>query len=157
VPTDGGFKPDMIKRPVAPPAPTDIDPATTLRLVDLAFARSGDKGDLFNVAIIARRPEYMPYIRAALTEDAVGKWYTHVFADPSRRRVERYDLPGPNALNFVVHESLGGGSISSSELDAFAKTKGQQLLEFPIPVSKALAAEVARRIESERKDIVYAA
>lgn len=147
VPTKGGFKPEMIVRPTPPAAPTDIEAGLTVRLIDLAWGRSGDKGNLFNVGIIARKPEYLPYIRAALTAEAVGEWYRHVFADPERRRVDRYDLPGFHAINLVVHESLGGGNIASARLDAFAKTMSQQLLEFAVPVSRALHSEVQRTRE----------
>ena len=69
--TLGGFEPDMITRPADLPAPGDIDPSATVPLIALAWARSGDKGDLFNVGVFARRPEYAPYIAAALTEEAV--------------------------------------------------------------------------------------
>jgi hypothetical protein len=133
-----------VKRPGGPALPKDIDATMTVPLVHLAWVRSGDKGDLFNVAVIARKPEYLPYISAALTTDAVGLWYKHLFRDPSRRRVDRFDVPGIYALNFIVHESLDGGSTASARIDFVAKGMGQQLLEFPVAVSTKLAATLAR-------------
>jgi len=67
-----------------------------------------------------------------------------LFKDPSRRRVDRFDVPGIHALNFIVHESLDGGSTASARIDFVAKGMGQQLLEFPVPVSARLAATLAR-------------
>ncbi len=144
VPTKGGFHAGLVRRPVAPALPKDIESTATVPLVHLAWVRSGDKGDLFNVAVIARKPEYLPYISAALTTEAVGLWYRHLFKDPSRRRVDRFDVPGIHALNFIVHESLDGGSTASARIDFVAKGMGQQLLEFPVPVSARLAATLAR-------------
>jgi hypothetical protein len=144
VPVDGGFRANMISRPEVPRF-TDYSGTTRdVPLVQLAWGRSGDKGDLFNVAVIARRAEYLPYIRNALTPDAVGKWYAHLFKDPDRRRVERFEAPGLHALNFLVHESLDGGSTASARLDFVAKGMAQQLLEFPVPVPEKLAASLER-------------
>jgi hypothetical protein len=99
-------------------------------LIRLAVARSGDKGDDANIGIIARRPEYLPAIRAALTPQAVKRYFAHV-ADGA---VERFDVPGIHALNFVLHASLGGGGTSSLRLDTQAKTYAQLLLGIAVPV-----------------------
>lgn len=135
-----GFDPAAIVRPPAPALPAPDAAMTTVPLVRLAFARSGDKGRLFNVAAIAREPHYLPWIRAALTPQAVADWYRHCFADPARGHVERFDLPGCHAVNLVVDEAQGGGINLSPRLDPAAKGMGQHLLEFPIPVPAALAA-----------------
>jgi hypothetical protein len=148
VPVNGGFRQEMISRPAAPPDPKDTD--TDVPLVRLAWGRSGDKGDLFNVAVIARRAQYLPYIRAALTPDAVANWYAHLFNDPKRRRVERFEAPGVHALNFLVHESLDGGSTASARMDFVAKGMAQQLLEFPVPVPEKLAASLPREAPDAR-------
>jgi hypothetical protein len=134
------FRESMLVRPPAPLEPTDAHSGHAVPLIALAWARSGDKGDLFNVGVIARKSEYLPYIRAALTPDAVREWYAQFDAT----RVLRYDLPGFNALNFVVDESLAGGINNSPRLDAAAKGMGQHLLEFPVPVSLAIAEALAR-------------
>lgn len=140
VPLPGGFRPECIVR--VPPGvcarPQGNEHAVPL--LALALGRSGEKGNLFNVAVIARRPEYLPWIRAALTPTAVADWYGHLFDDPAVRRVECFEVPGVDALNFVVHECLAGGIMGSMRLDAAAKNMAQLLLEFPVPVPPALAA-----------------
>ena len=138
------FRPDMIQRPAPPAAPNDVDASLAVPLIALAWARSGDKGGLFNVGVIAREVEYLPYIRAALTPESVADWYGH-FLEPGKSRVDRYDLPGFHALNYVVHDSLAGDINSSPRLDAAAKGMAQHLLEFPVPVSAAIAAAVGAR------------
>lgn len=106
----------------------------TASLVDLAWARSGDKGHLFNVAVIARKPEYLPYLQACLTPEAVGEWYRHFGPDGRAPQVDCYDAPGLNALNFVVHDALQGGINANTRLDPAAKGMAQMLLRFPIRI-----------------------
>ena len=142
VATAGGFRPAMVARPGGPPAP---DPATmteTVPVIGLAWCRSGDKGDMFNVGVIARKAEYLPFLRAALSEEAVGLWFKHLFADPDRRVVTRFDLPGPKALNFTVENALQGGITTAMRVDLNGKGMGQQLATFPVRVTPAVAAEV---------------
>jgi hypothetical protein len=145
VPIDPGqpFAPSSLVRPPEPAAPTDAMESCTVPLVALAWARSGDKGDLFNVGAFARRPDYAPYIAAALTTEAVAGWFSHFLEDPAHPRVDRYLLPGAHGINFVVHNSLGGGGSISHRLDRLAKGMAQILLEYPIPVSPAIAAELS--------------
>jgi hypothetical protein len=139
IPTEGGFEAAKIERPqVAPPAARPRD-TVEVPLIRLAWGRSGDKGDKFNVGLIARKPDYLPWIRAALTEQAVRDWFAHCFAGAKAPRVERFDLPGLDALNFLCHEALGGGGTASLRLDPLAKGMAQQLLEFPVPVPRELA------------------
>jgi hypothetical protein len=107
-------------------------------LVDLAWARSGDKGQLFNVAVIARKPEYLPYLRACLTPDAVGEWYRHLTHDGRAPRVDCHEAPGLHALNFVVHDALQGGINAGTQLDPAAKGMAQMLLRFPIRIPDAI-------------------
>lgn len=104
-------------------------------LVRLAVARSGDKGNHANIGVIARRPEYLPAIRAALTPEAVAARFAHVL----RGKVERFDVPGIYGLNFLLHEALGGGGVASLHLDPQGKTYAQQLLDVPVPVAETLA------------------
>src|ERR1700722_9691196 len=126
---------------VAPQAPEAALPAdaVTVDLVRLAFTRSGDKGRLFNVAVIARRPEYLPWLRAALRPQAVAEWYRHLRA-AGPPRVERHEVPGFHALNLVVHDELECGINSSTQLDPAAKGMGQMLLRFPVAIPATLAA-----------------
>lgn len=140
-PPQGGFDSAAIVRapvPAAPAAPGTV----AVPLIRLAWARSGDKGRLFNVAVIARKAEYLPYLCAALSEQVVADWYRHLFDDPATGRVERFDVPGIHALNFVVQDAQGGGINVSPRLDAAAKSMAQLLLEIPVPVPVALAAQL---------------
>jgi hypothetical protein len=147
VPTEGGYDAKRTVRPAVPAAPTE--PATdTVPLVSLAWARSGEKGDLFNVAVVARRPEYLPYLRQALTPAAVAGWYRHFLANPAAPRVDVYEVPGIHALNFVVDESMAGGINKTPRLDAGAKGMAQQLCEFPIPVPAAITASLKPTAEA---------
>lgn len=138
-----GFDPAALVPPPVGAVPEDG--AQEVRLIDLAWARSGDKGRLFNVGVIARQPEYLPYIRASLTADAVAEWYRDLFDDPRQRRVDAYEVPGCHALNFVVHDAQGGGINMSPRFDPAAKTMGQRLLEMPVKVPPALAESLARQ------------
>lgn len=148
--TDGGFAPDMIRRHQSPtPAPELPDEPVTVPLIDLAWARSGEKGDLFNVAVIARDPEWLPFIRAALTPAAVGDWYRHFLEDPEKPQVELYEVPGFHALNFVVQESQTGGINMSTRLDSACKAMAQHLLEFPVPVPSAIGDRLSPRVSAE--------
>ena len=140
----GSFREDMIVRPNGSELPAGAPPMTSVPLIDLAWARSGDKGNLFNVAVIARETEFLPYIRSALTQANVADWYAHLFENGKPGRVDRYDVPGVHALNFVVHDSLDGGSTSSARLDFVAKGMAQQLLEYPVKVPAELASRLDR-------------
>lgn len=123
-------------RPPTPPAPS---PATsdrrTMPLEKLAFTRSGEKGETVNVGVIARDPANLPAIRAALTAEAVTAWFAHLFTEPGEAKVTIYDLPGINAINIVLGGALPGGINASPRLDSAAKSVGQQLLPFPVPLS----------------------
>jgi hypothetical protein len=142
----GGFDLSQVDRPnLADDANLPSD-TKYVRLVDLAWGRSGDKGDKFNVGIIARKPEYYPYIRRALTEERVMDWFRHEFerdrdANPDitpNPRVERFEVPGTHALNFLCHEALGGGGVATMRLDQLGKGKAQQLLEMYVEVPNGL-------------------
>ncbi|KAK7096840.1 hypothetical protein V1264_003889 [Littorina saxatilis] len=102
------------------------------RLEDLAFTRSGDKGNNANVGVIARHPVYLPFIRRALTAEAVEQYFAHLFENTDGDNVERFEAPGINAMNFVLHKVLGGGGIASLRSDPQGKALGQMLLDFEI-------------------------
>jgi hypothetical protein len=99
-------------------------------LYNLAHARSGDKGDVCNIGVIARRPEYYPILLRELTAERVQ---SH-FGELCRGRVERYELPNLDALNFVLHEALDGGALTSLRLDRQGKTYGFALLRLEIEI-----------------------
>lgn len=123
-----------------PPVPQLPGGSVLVDLVQLAWARSGDKGQLFNVAVIARRPEWLPFLKAALTPETVGEWYRHLGQNGQQPAVRAYDAPGVHALNFVIEGALPGGINASTRLDPAAKGMAQMLLRFPVPVPAALAA-----------------
>jgi hypothetical protein len=132
-------KPDT--RPT-PAGPTDDEwaergPAmTTVPLIALAYGRSGDKGDDANIGILARRPEFLPAIRAALTEAAVATCFGHLLTGG----VDRYEVPGLHGLNFVLHGALDGGGTASLRHDAQGKAFAQMLMDFPVPIPAAWRA-----------------
>ena len=106
-------------------------------LIKLAYARSGDKGNHSNIGVVAREPEYLPFIQAALSESEVADYMKHTL-DPNAGKVSGWAMPGLNAINFLLENSLGGGGVASLRIDPQGKAFAQQLLEFPIPVSTEL-------------------
>jgi hypothetical protein len=138
---EGGFNPADIKRPEVTETADKDGKMITVPLIRLAWGRSGDKGDSCNIGIIARRAPYLPYIRGALTETAVEYYMAHVFEGAANPKVERFELPGINALNFLLHESLGGGQMASLRMDPLAKGMAQQLLDFPVQIPAEILEE----------------
>jgi hypothetical protein len=130
--------PATVVRPAVDAAVPDDTDTVDVPLIEIAWARSGDKGDAFNVGVIARRPELLPWIRAALTEEAVRSFFAHEFEGATHPEVRRYDLPGMNAVNLHCIQSLGGGQFASLRLDPLAKGKGQQLLDMRVAVPRRL-------------------
>ncbi|XP_048366008.1 uncharacterized protein LOC125440300 isoform X2 [Sphaerodactylus townsendi] len=104
------------------------------RLEDLAYTRSGDKGNSANIGVIARHPLYYPYLKKTLTAQAVEDYFEHILEreKPGENLVIRYELPGICGLNFVLKNSLGGGGIASLRSDPQGKSFGQMLLDFQI-------------------------
>ncbi len=133
------FSESMIKRP---PAQPKADGEVEVPLVKLAFVRSGEKGKLFNVGVIARKPDYLPFIRASLTADAVADNYRHLVEDPAGGKVETFEMPGIHAINYIVYDAQGGGINVSPRFDAAAKGMGQLLLETPIKVPASIAQQL---------------
>jgi len=137
VPIDGGY---------VPPAPHCIvtpDSVPNERMVDLplgrlAYARSGDKGNSSNIAIIARKPEYMPLLRRELTPERIVAHLGHLVGGPA----ERFEAPGLNALNFLIGNALGGGGMASRRIDPQGKAYGQMTLEMTIPVPRSWADKI---------------
>lgn len=100
-----------------------------MQLRALAHARTGDKGDTSNISVIAYDPGDFAFLCEHLTADRVK---AH-FADIVQGAVERYELPGLGALNFVMHGALGGGVTRSLSLDAHGKSLSSCLLEIEMP------------------------
>jgi hypothetical protein len=104
-----------------------------IELTQLAHARSGDKGDTANVGVIALRDEYYPILVKEVTAEAVKKH----FGEMVKGDVERFELPNLKALNFLLHESLGGGGTLSLMTDAQGKTFSTALLRMKIEVDES--------------------
>ncbi|MBU6266708.1 MAG: acyclic terpene utilization AtuA family protein [Sphingomonadales bacterium] len=133
------FAPAAVMRPPEPPRPGAAADMVEVPLIRLAWARSGDKGNLFNVGVFARRPAFWPWIAAALDAGAVAGWFAHLLDDPANPRVDRFLLPGSYGVNFLVHDALGGGGSQCARIDPLAKSMAQILLEYPVPVPRDLA------------------
>jgi hypothetical protein len=118
--------------------PTESAGAET-PLISLAVGRSGDKGNAANIGILARRPDYLPWLRQALTAEAVQAFFAHAGVS----KVERFELPGIHALNFVLHDALGGGGVASLRIDPQGKAFAQMLMDYPVGVSRMLADQLA--------------
>jgi len=104
-------------------------------LYKLAHARSGDKGDTANIGLIARRPEYYPLLVEQVTAERVREHFRGLCHGP----VERFELPNLNALNFLLHQALGGGGTVSLRLDAQGKTLSAALLRMEVEVDEESA------------------
>lgn len=109
-----------------------------VRLLDLAHARSGDKGDMANVGVIALRPEWYPLLARLLTSDRVAAHFSGVISGG----VDRFELPNLHALNFLLHGALDGGGTISLKTDAQGKVFSTALLRLELDVP----ADEARRL-----------
>lgn len=112
-----------------------------IRLHEIAHARSGDKGDSSNVGVFVMNDEAYDLIRRELTAERVSKHFEGI----AKGKVERYELPNLRALNFILHDSLGGGGSESLKNDAQGKTHGQALLLLEIDVPDDLLARYPAR------------
>ena len=128
--------------PPAPLAPAGWDdpagPQVEVPLVRLAWARSGDKGDISNIGIIARDPAWMSLIWARLTPEVVKAYFAHLV----QGKVRRFYLPGIHALNITMNDALDGGGPASSRMDPLGKGMGQMLLDLPVAIPAALARQL---------------
>lgn len=103
------------------------------KLADIAHGRSGDKGDTCNIGVIARHPAIYPWLVDNLTAQRVK----HAFAGICHGEVERFEVPNIEALNFLLHESLGGGGTLSLHIDAQGKTYSHALLSIAVEIDQA--------------------
>jgi len=115
-----------------------------VRLVDIAHARSGDKGDTANVGLIALRPQWYALLEKQVTRDRVAEHFRGMIDGT----VERYELPNLNALNFLLHGALDGGGTLSLKTDAQGKVYSTALLRLVLDVpdeeAKTLELPAAR-------------
>ena len=105
-----------------------------LPLHRLAWGRSGDKGNLANIGLIARRPEFVALLREQVTPHAVAACFAHYL----QGEVLRWELPGLNAFNFLLQDVLGGGGIASLRYDAQGKSYAAILLDLPVRVPESM-------------------
>jgi hypothetical protein len=101
-----------------------------MKLIEIAHARSGDKGDTANIGLIALKPEFYPVLVREVTAERVKNH----FADICKGDVERFELPNLNALNFLLHQCLGGGGTVSLKTDPQGKTLSSALLRMEIDI-----------------------
>lgn len=134
--TQGGF--ELPPEEVQPAEAIGLRDAIEVPLIQLALARSGDKGDHANIGVIARRAEYLPFLRAALTPAAVKRYFAHVL-DPVRGDVQRWELPGTMSFNFLLRHALGGGGAASIRTDPQGKCFAQMLLDMPVKIPNEMA------------------
>lgn len=106
-----------------------------IQLLHLAHTRSGDKGDTANVGVIALRPEYYPILVEQLTEARVKQHFEGI----CHGAVERFELPNLGALNFLLHNALGGGGTVSLKTDAQGKTLSTAMLRLQVEVPDEIA------------------
>ena len=111
---------------------------TEVPLIRLAWARSGDKGDISNIGLVARRAEWLPLLWARVTPEVVKAYFAHLV----HGRVERFHLPGIAAMNLVMHEALDGGGPASTRNDPLGKGMGQMLLDVPVRVPQSVAQQL---------------
>ncbi len=108
-----------------------------VRLLDIAHARSGDKGDTANVGVIALRPEWYPVLEKYLTREVVVRHFRGMIDGG----VERFELPNLRALNFLLHGALGGGGTLSLKTDAQGKVYSTAMLRLVLEVPDHVARE----------------
>ena len=109
-------------------------PKKRIRLLEIAHARSGDKGDAANVGVIARNEQWYPVILQELSVDRVRNHFKGICFGA----VERFELPNLCAVNFLLHETLGGGGTVSLKNDAQGKTLGSAMLRMEIDIDEDL-------------------
>lgn len=105
-----------------------------IQLIQIAHARSGDKGDTGNVGVIARKPEYYPLLVKYLSVDRVKKHFDGICLG----QVERFELANIGALNFLLHQSLGGGGTKSLKNDAQGKILSSVMLRMEIEIEETI-------------------
>jgi hypothetical protein len=145
VPVDGGYVPSRIPQTIEE-YPIPDEATIDFPLARLAYARSGDKGNNANIAIIARDPKYLGLLRRELTPERVVKHLGHLVVGPA----ERYEAPGLHALNFVIKNALGGGGMASCRIDPQGKAYGQMALEMTVAVPRSWVEEIDAAKIAER-------
>jgi hypothetical protein len=105
-----------------------------VKLMDIAISRSGDKGDSSNVGVMAKTPELYEFLRETLTAEVVKNFFKEI----CKGKVVRYEIPNLRALNFILHDSLGGGGTETLITDAQGKVHGLAMLHMELEVPDKL-------------------
>ncbi len=121
------------RRAAADAGAPESGPCVEVPLLRLAHGRSGDKGDVANIGVLARRAAFVPLLARALTPQVVRGFLAHLVEG----EVERYDWPGLNGWNFVLHRALGGGGVASLRYDPQGKSYAQILMDLPVRVPRS--------------------
>jgi hypothetical protein len=116
-----------------------------VQLINICHGRSGDKGDTANVGLIAREPQFYPLIEKHVTAEFVKKHFGTLVLG----KVERYELPNLWALNFLLHNALGGGGTKSLKNDAQGKTLAAALLRLEIDVQEEQLKTIYESVEKK--------
>jgi hypothetical protein len=132
LPSDAGAPADATIASIEP-APEESD-MPTVPLIAVAYARSGDKGDISNVGVIARSPELLGHLARELSAERVRAYLAHLVRGPATR----YELPGIGAFNFVLEQALGGGGMASLRNDPLGKGMAQIVLSMPVRIPRRL-------------------
>ncbi len=119
----------------------------TIRVGELAHSRSGDKGNTANIGVLAYSQAAYDWLKQELTPEVVKQHFRSV----CHGEVECFELPNLLALNFVLHDVLGGGGSRSLRIDAQGKALGQAILQLSIPAPSAYVIEEARRAHASGK------
>jgi hypothetical protein len=130
IPLTGGYAPPKTHHGAIAEAAADT---VTIPLEKLAYARSGDKGNSANIAIFARKPEYLPWLRRILTPETITAQLGHLVTGPT----ECFEAPGLNALNFLIQNALGGGGMASLRIDPQGKAYAQMVLEMEVKAPRS--------------------
>ncbi|MGE5314260.1 MAG: hypothetical protein ACM3Q4_06175 [Acidobacteriota bacterium] len=107
----------------------------TIQLIQIAHARSGDKGDTANIGVIARSMRFYPILEKYLTAERVREYFKGI----CQGDVERFELPNLGALNFLLHASLGGGGTTSLKNDAQGKTLASVMLRMRLTIDEDIS------------------
>ena len=136
IPIHGGGVPQRSAGDEPLPFTSSAELTEEVPLIKLAWARSGDKGNISNIGVIARRPEWLPLLWQQVTPEAVKDYFAHLV----HGRVERFHLPGIHAINFLLYDALDGGGPGSMRVDPLGKGMAQMLLDLPVRVPRSVAA-----------------
>ncbi len=111
----------------------------SVQLIEIAHARSGDKGSHANIGLIAKQPEYYEMLKREVTAERVADH----FGELCEGEVSRYELPNLNSFNFLLREALDGGGTVTLRIDAQGKTYSAALLRMTIEVTDQELALIA--------------